>query len=116
MARSVGMWDYLQSLDRLSGLEVRAVYPGHGPLMEGVETFIENYRGLYHTRREAIIDLLRQESRTPFDLVVPLFGSLPIHEVFLGLTEVLGHLEILDREGVVVAEEREGVEYYSLSS
>ncbi len=54
----------------------------------------------------------RVEERTAFDLVNALFETLPIEEVFLGITEVLGHLEILEREGLAEGEEREGLILY----
>lgn len=113
--KSVGMADYLASLERLEGLEVERVLPGHGPPLEGLGVFIANYRALYEARRTALADLLRQRSWTAFDLVVALFGSLPIHEVFLGVTEVLGHLEILKREGLLETEERQGVVHYRMT-
>ncbi|MFQ5837252.1 MAG: MBL fold metallo-hydrolase [Thermoplasmata archaeon] len=112
--KSVGMGDYLQSLEKLRSLDVEAIYPGHGPLMEKLRPFIENYLALYRSRREALIDLLRRVESTPFELAIHLFGSLPIHEVFLGLTEVLGHLEILQRENLVAVDEREGLDYFTL--
>lgn len=113
--RSVGMSDYLKSLEKLRGLDIKGVYPGHGPPLEGLQGFIENYMALYRSRRADLLDLLQGNEQTVFELVVHLLGSLPIHEVFLGVTEVLGHLEILEREGVVVGEERGGVVYYSLA-
>ncbi|MFQ5907434.1 MAG: MBL fold metallo-hydrolase [Thermoplasmata archaeon] len=110
--KSLGMGDYLESLERLSHLEIDVVHPGHGPPMDGLGAFIANYRALYGERRDRILDLLRGKERTVFDLVLALFGSLPIHEVFLGITEVLGHLEILEREGLTEADERDGLRYY----
>ncbi|MEE9592314.1 MAG: MBL fold metallo-hydrolase [Thermoplasmata archaeon] len=110
--KSLGMGDYLDSLERLSHLDIDAVHPGHGPPMDGLGAFIANYRALYAERRDRILNLLRAEERTVFDLVLALFGSLPTHEVFLGITEVLGHLEILEREGQAEADERDGLRYY----
>jgi glyoxylase-like metal-dependent hydrolase (beta-lactamase superfamily II) len=109
--KSLGMGDYLNSLERLSSLELGAVHPGHGPPMEGLDAFIANYRAVYGARRSHILDLLRTQESTVFDLVVALFGTLPVHEVFLGITEVLGHLEILEREGLVEARERKGLRF-----
>lgn len=112
--RSLGMGDYLKSLERLSRLSVETVHPGHGPPLDGLDAFIGNYRSLYGERRVRVLDLVKEKERTAFDLVLDLFGTLPIHEVFLGLTEVLGHLEILEREGLVEADERDGWRYYRL--
>ncbi len=110
--RSVGMGDYLQSLERLKALGEFRIYPGHGPPLDALGPFVDNYVALYRTRREALLELLKADSHHAFDLVNHLLGSLPIEEVFLGITEVLGHLEILQREGLVQAEERNGALYY----
>ncbi|MFQ5919329.1 MAG: MBL fold metallo-hydrolase [Thermoplasmata archaeon] len=112
--KSLGMGDYLNSLERLSPLRLEAVHPGHGPPMEGLDAFIANYRAVYGERRAQVLQMLRKQERTVFDVVLALFGTLPIHEVFLGITEVLGHLEILEREGLVEARERKGLRYYRL--
>lgn len=113
---SVGMADYLQSLDTLGERDVRKVYTGHGPPVGDLAGFIQNYRDLYLARRDTFLDLLAGGSHTAMELVNHLFGSLPIEEVFLGITEILGHLEILLREGLVESEERDSVLYYSASS
>ncbi len=113
---SVGMEDYLRSLERLEELDVSRVYTGHGPPMEGLAGFIENYRDLYRSRRATLLEFLRTRRYSAFDLVTHLLGSLPIQEVFLGVTEVLGHLEILQREGLVLAEDRGGVTRYYLAA
>ncbi|MFQ6012294.1 MAG: MBL fold metallo-hydrolase [Thermoplasmata archaeon] len=114
--KSLGMGDYLNSLERLSRLEVKAVHPGHGPPLDGLDAFIANYRALYDERRARVLALLKAKEQTVFDLVLALFGGLPVHEVFLGITEVLGHLEILEREGLIEGQERRGWTYYGLVS
>ncbi len=113
---SVGMADYLRSLDTLEGRDVRKVYTGHGPPVDDLAGFIRNYRKLYLTRRNDFLNFLAGGEYTATDLVDHLFGSLPIQEVFLGITEILGHLEILQREGLVESEERDSILYYTVSS
>lgn len=113
--KSVGMGDYLESLRKLEELDPEHIYPGHGPPMDELRPFIQNYRALYRARREALLELLRQKPQQAFDLVNHLLGPLPIQEVFLGVTEVLGHLEILEGEGQVQSEEDRGVDYYTVA-
>ncbi len=110
--RSVGMDDYLHSLERLRGLGEFRILPGHGPPMDALGPFVENYMALYRARRGALLDLLESRPHHAFDLMNHLLGSLPIEEVFLGITEILGHLEILEGEGLVETEDRDGVLYY----
>jgi hypothetical protein len=43
-----------------------------------------------------------------------LFPGVPPFEVFLGISEAVGHLEILREKGMVGVKEKEGKDYYSL--
>lgn len=113
--RSVGMGDYLASLARLEALDVGRVYPGHGPPVDDLQGFIDNYRTLYAERRATLLHALGEEPHSAMALVERLFGRLPPEEIFLGVTEVLGHVEILEREEEIEAEERDGVLYYRRS-
>lgn len=112
---SVGMADYLLSLDRLEQCDVRELYTGHGPRVDDLAGFIENYRNLYLSRRDIFLDFLSGKGHTAMEMVDHLFGELPIEEVFLGITEILGHLEILQRDGLVEVEEKDSLLYYTAS-
>ncbi len=110
---SVGMADYLESLDRLAECDVQTVYTGHGPLVNDLAGFIATYKDLYWTRRQTLLDFLDRGDRTTMEMVNHLFGSLPVQEIFLGVTETLGHIEIFEREGLVDSKEREGTLFYT---
>ena len=45
-----------------------------------------------------------------------LFPGVPPFEVFLGISEAVGHLEILKEKGIVKVNEKEGKDYYSLET
>jgi len=98
---SVGLADYIGSLHRVRALQPERVHPGHRAALEDVHAYVRFSLDQYRTRQAAVLRLLEEGPATPFELVERLFGALPMEEVLLGLTEVLGHLEILEREGVV---------------
>jgi glyoxylase-like metal-dependent hydrolase (beta-lactamase superfamily II) len=106
---SVGLADYIGSLQRVRVLRPRIVYPGHRSLLEDAAAYVRGSVERYEARRKMVLHFLRDGPMTPFELVTRLFGTLPIEEVLLGVTEVLGHLEILEREGIVAVEEKSGV-------
>lgn len=110
---SVGMADYMDSLRRVATMGIRRVLPGHGEPFEDVDGFIKGYVQTYRSRREFILRYLTSGKPSAYDLVQVLFGDLPTQELSLGITEVLGHLEILLREGRATAEEVGGVLHYS---
>jgi hypothetical protein len=45
-----------------------------------------------------------------------LFPGVPPFEIFLGISEAVGHLEILKEKGIVRLKENEGKDYYSLET
>jgi glyoxylase-like metal-dependent hydrolase (beta-lactamase superfamily II) len=100
----VGLEDYLASLRRLRDMTLAHVLPGHRDAFGDVPGYVDGLLAAFRARQGAVLDALKGGSATAWDLVGRLFGPLPIEEVFLGLTEVLGHLEILEKEGAVAAE------------
>lgn len=106
---SVGLGDYLTSLNKVRILKPKIVHPGHRTSLDDVDTYVRYSMNQYRARNEAILRLLREGPATPFELVTRLFGVLPIEEIFLGVTEVLGHLEVLEREGIVALDDSNDV-------
>ena len=56
---------------------------------------------------------LSKSEKTPFEIAMDLFPGVPPFEVFLGISEVVGHLEILKDKGMVRVMEKEGKDHYS---
>lgn len=112
---SVGLGDYIASLNRLRTLDVDLVLPGHRGVLDDHRAYIDESLGRYRARQAAVLETLRRGSRTGWGIVLELFGTLPLEQVFLGITEVLGHLEILSHEGVVSAKEEDGVLRFALA-
>ncbi len=105
---TAGLRQQLESLRRLSRKEVAQVCPGHGEPFTDVAGVVGRAMAQYEERKELLLRHLAEEPATAFDLVVRLFGTLPLEQVFLGVCEVLGHMEILQDEGLVTASEKEG--------
>lgn len=106
---SVGLADYVGSLNKVRTLKPEVVHPGHRTSLEDVGAYVRFSLNQYRIRNEAILRLLQDGAKTPFELVERLFGPLPIEEVLLGITEVLGHLEVLEREGIVALDRAGGI-------
>lgn len=100
----MGPFHYLKSLERLARLPVRIAYPGHGRPFEDVKGIVARVVAHHQDRKQKVLEQLT-EGRTPYDLIAILFPKLPVSEVWLGFAEVVGHLELLEREGAVRREE-----------
>lgn len=106
---SVGLGDYLASLNKVRVLKPKVAHPGHRTALDDVSAYVRYSFNQYRVRNEAILRILHEGPVTPFDIVTRLFGVLPIEEVLLGVTEVLGHLEVLEREGIVAVDRSKDV-------
>jgi glyoxylase-like metal-dependent hydrolase (beta-lactamase superfamily II) len=93
--------DYLRSLERVAALRVLWVYPGHGAPFQGHRKLIKE-RLAFHDRRAAkLLGFLADGPATVYALSRRLFPNLAGVELFLGLSETLGHLDLLEDRGQV---------------
>ena len=93
--------DYLRSLERVAALPVLWVHPGHGALFQGHRKLIRE-RLAFHDRRAArVLGFLAEEPATVYALSRRLFPNLEGVDLFLGLSETLGHLDLLEDRGLV---------------
>lgn len=91
--------DYLASLERLARRDLGTILPGHGPTFHDAGKVIS--AGLRHAelRRARIVRLLAERADTAFGVAQRLFPALPDNQLFLAVSETLGHLECLRRDG-----------------
>jgi len=92
---------YLNSLDRLTGLDVRFVFTGHGEHIEDLPGIISGYRVHHRERMDLVWKALNRESRPIYHLIDEIFAFVPEGDVFLAISEIFVHLEILINEGRV---------------
>jgi hypothetical protein len=75
---------------------------------------------LHHIERilitQLITAILSKGDKTPFEIAMDLFPGVPPFEVFLGISEAVGHLEILREKKRVRVTEKEGIDIYSLQT
>lgn len=111
--RSPSLVGYLNSLRRIEALEVDNVFPGHGEPFSDFDEVIRSRLDHHEQRKEKIAGLLTAGGATLYEVCRELFPRLSQGEYFLGLSETLGHLELLEAEGRVKTATREGVIVYS---
>lgn len=95
--------EYLDSLDRFVALDPSVVLPGHGPAFHDVGALVASMRIHHERRAERVLDLVRELGEpTPYDLATAMFPNLEGFGVMLGVSEAIGHLDLLVDGGVVV--------------
>jgi glyoxylase-like metal-dependent hydrolase (beta-lactamase superfamily II) len=106
--------DYLRSLKKIENLETRLLLPGHGEEIDDPKGLLQKVFDHHRQRMEHILSVLGDLEKTPYEITAELFPGVPPFEIFLGISEVLGHLQILKEQGRVTAEEKGGRDIYRL--
>jgi len=103
LVREKSLVVYLASLRRLAALEVREVFPGHGRPFTGHREIISKRMAHYESRKAAISRVLEETGPAPaFHIASVLFpDEVGVMGRFLALSEVLGHLDLLEADGRV---------------
>jgi glyoxylase-like metal-dependent hydrolase (beta-lactamase superfamily II) len=100
---------YMESLEKTRAMDLSLVLPGHGrPITDHASLIDERFR-LHERRAERIRRMVASEPRTAHEIAQEMWGNVAVTQAFLTLSEVLGHVDLLLRDGLVVEEEHEGV-------
>lgn len=114
--RYPSLQEYLTSLEKIGQMDLSILFPGHGEIIDDPKNLIRNILDHHKERMNHILSFLSKKEKTPFEIAMNLFPGVPPFEIFLGISEAVGHLEILKEEGKVRMMEKEGKDYYSLET
>jgi glyoxylase-like metal-dependent hydrolase (beta-lactamase superfamily II) len=112
--RYPGLQEYLSSLKKVEELEVDLLLPGHGEEVYDSKGLIRKILTHHRERMNRVLFFLSQGEKTSYEIAMDLFPGVPPFEIFLGISEAVGHLEILKAEGKVRMRDKEGKDCYSL--
>lgn len=114
--RGKPLLEYWRSLQRVHDLEITVVLPGHGSLVRNHRQLIQERFRFYEQRLDHLRRILWIRPHTIWELARALFRDLDQVDTFLAVSEVLGHLEVLEERGEVEVENSAaGVWRYRLS-
>jgi glyoxylase-like metal-dependent hydrolase (beta-lactamase superfamily II) len=114
--RYPSLQDYLTSLKKVEKFDISLLLPAHGEEIHDVKGLIQKIFGHHKERMDRVLFSLSKGEKTPFEIAMDLFPGIPPFEVFLGISEAVGHLEILKHRGMIKVMEKEGKDYYSLET
>lgn len=114
---------YLASLEVIEALPVTRILPGHGPPFSNHRKRVKELYAHHRARMEEVLKILKEYNAnsvagsgvTPFMVAKRLFHSLEGIELFLGLSEAQGHLEVLHKKGLVFSRKERVQRLYYLS-
>jgi glyoxylase-like metal-dependent hydrolase (beta-lactamase superfamily II) len=98
--------EYLASMRATAAMDVSIVLPGHGEPFADPRALVAS-REEMHARRARRILRAVDGTRTAADMIAALWRALPVTQHYLALSEVLGHLDVLEADGFVRALERD---------
>jgi glyoxylase-like metal-dependent hydrolase (beta-lactamase superfamily II) len=88
------------------------ILPGHGEPFGGAAALVERRLDQHGRRAEKILDAICRP-RSAADIGRELWRHVPVTQAYLVLSEVLGHLDLLEQRGAVRAEQDGGVVLYA---
>jgi glyoxylase-like metal-dependent hydrolase (beta-lactamase superfamily II) len=100
-----------RSLEALRERPFDEILPGHGEVIDAPGGRIDEIRAAHAERTDEVVGLLDGPT-TAFDVMEGLFGDLPATEQFPGMSEAIGHLDVLEERDRVTHSERGGVRVY----
>ena len=115
---------YLASLDKVAGLQIDLVLPGHRRLIRNPKARIEELK-LHHRRRlEEVLTILEGRSMTAFevasrmtwDLRYESWNDFPVAQRWFATGEAISHLRYLEEEGRVLRKVQDKLTRYCLRS
>ncbi len=107
--REKSLVEYLGQLRRVAALDVSVAWPGHGEPIHAVSELVGQRVAFHAQRAGRILELFGSHELTTYQIVRPLFPTLDPINFFLAISEVIGHLELLESEGHISQAEHDGV-------
>jgi glyoxylase-like metal-dependent hydrolase (beta-lactamase superfamily II) len=104
--------DYIREMQRIAALDVEIAYSGHGREITDVRNLVESRLDFHRQRADKLYALFEGQPRTLYELTQLMFPAVPDTHQYLTLSEVLGHLDILERDGRIAPEKRNGRVYW----
>jgi glyoxylase-like metal-dependent hydrolase (beta-lactamase superfamily II) len=105
---------YTESLRRVAGMDIKQALPSHGPVIHDVPGLVEQRLAFHQGRLARIVGVLQNGARTTWDVTQALFPDRTPLDTFLAVSEVVGHLDVLEIEGVVTGKRDGGMDVWTL--
>lgn len=110
--------EFYDSLQKIESISPRIVYPAHGDPITDLPQTTAMFREQFSLRQKKILAILEEGEFTVYRIGRRLFPEisgkrLPL-EIFLMVSEVFTHLQVLEKDGMVVSHIRRGAQRYSL--
>jgi glyoxylase-like metal-dependent hydrolase (beta-lactamase superfamily II) len=93
---------YKASLQRVAAMDIDRALPSHGPIIHDVASLVGRRLEFHRRRQIRVLEALHNGASTTWDVTRALFSGLSPLDTFLAVSEVIGHLDLLEIEGDIV--------------
>jgi len=115
--------EYLASLDKVFGLDIELVLPGHRGILRNSKERIRELKHHHQERLEEIVSILGQgtqnafqvASRMTWDIVYDSWDLFPVSQKWFATGEAIAHLKYLEEEGMIRKEMQKEKILFSLN-
>jgi glyoxylase-like metal-dependent hydrolase (beta-lactamase superfamily II) len=105
--------DYLATVQRLKSFDIDMALTGHGDIIHDVKGVIDSIIMHHEVRKQKVLRFLDGSPKSAFDVCAHLFPEIDQIQIFLGMSEAVGHLDLLETEGAVRRQEIDGKIYFT---
>ncbi|OHD70520.1 MAG: hypothetical protein A2W19_08935 [Spirochaetes bacterium RBG_16_49_21] len=119
LPRRMSQIEYYDSLRKIEGISPQIAFPAHGDPIRDIRGTIALYREQFHLRQKNIMSILADGEFTVYEIGRTLFPDiggirLPL-EIFLMVSEVYTHLQVLQGENAVSSYMDKGLLHFKMS-
>jgi glyoxylase-like metal-dependent hydrolase (beta-lactamase superfamily II) len=91
--------DYAKHLRRIAEYDIRIAYTGHGDPVTDIPALVSARLESMHKRADRLYDLFEGRPHTLYALTQKMFPRAAESDPYLAMSEVLGHLDLLEEQG-----------------
>jgi glyoxylase-like metal-dependent hydrolase (beta-lactamase superfamily II) len=99
---------YEASLQRVAAMDISQALPSHGPIVHDVPGLVEKRLAFHERRLARVMEAIHHGARTTWEVTQVLFPHRSPLDIFLAVSEVIGHLDLLEMRGQIAASKRDG--------
>lgn len=104
--------EFYQSLEKIKKLSPSIIYSAHGKTVTDIDKMVAGYRSAFAQRQEKVLSVVREGEKNVYKIARQLFPEigglrLPL-EIFLSISEVYTTIQVLQKEGKVALNIKNG--------
>jgi glyoxylase-like metal-dependent hydrolase (beta-lactamase superfamily II) len=108
-SRPHALLTYIESMSLTREMPAELVLTGHGePVTDHVTLIDERFR-MHERRARKMLKMLAPGPLSAYEIALRMWGNIAVTQAYLTISEVLGHMDLLVRDGLAREKERDGL-------